>query len=99
MIIFNIYDNHFAELKDSELLQERLNLASAAEPYVGKYYSADYIRRKVLRQTDQEIIDQDKQIKQEIAKGIIPDPNAPVDENGNPIEGGGEEINPEGGEI
>ncbi len=81
-----LYDNHFAELKDSELLQERLNLASAAEPYVGKYYSADYIRRKVLRQTDQEIIDQDKQIKQEIAKGIIPDPNAPVDPaTGQPI--------------
>ena len=74
-----LYDNHFAELKDSELLQERLNLASAAEPYVGKYYSADYIRRKVLRQTDQEIIDQDKQIKKEIAKGVIPDPNAPID--------------------
>jgi len=81
-----LYDNHFAELKDSELLQERLNLASSAEPYVGKYYSADYIRRKVLRQTDQEIIDQDKQIKQEIAKGIIPDPNAPVDPaTGQPI--------------
>ena len=81
-----LYDNHFAELKDSELLQERLNLASAAEPYVGKYYSADYIRRKVLRQTDQEIIDQDKQIKKEIAKGIIPDPNAPVDPaTGQPI--------------
>ena len=81
-----LYDNHFAELKDSELLQERLNLAGAAEPYVGKYYSADYIRRKVLRQTDQEIIDQDKLIKQEIAKGIIPDPNAPVDPaTGQPI--------------
>jgi len=81
-----LYDNHFAELKDSELLQERLNLASAAEPYVGKYYSADYIRRKVLRQTDQEIIDQDKQIKQEIAKGVIPDPNAPIDPaTGQPI--------------
>ena len=81
-----LYDNHFAELKDSELLQERLNLAGAAEPYVGKYYSADYIRRKVLRQTDQEIIDQDKQIKQEISKGIIPDPNAPVDPaTGQPI--------------
>jgi len=81
-----LYDNHFAELKDSELLQERLNLAGAAEPYVGKYYSSDYIRRKVLRQTDQEIIDQDKLIKQEIAKGIIPDPNAPVDPTtGQPI--------------
>jgi len=81
-----LYDNHFAELKDSELLQERLNLAGAAEPYVGKYYSADYIRRKVLRQTDQEIIDQDKQIEKEIKEGIIPDPNVPVDpETGQPI--------------
>ena len=81
-----LYDNHFAELKDSELLQERLNLAGAAEPYVGKYYSADYIRRKVLRQTDQEIIDQDKQIEKEIKEGIIPDPNIPVDPaTGQPI--------------
>ena len=81
-----LYDNHFAELKDSELLQERLNLAGAAEPYVGKYYSADYIRRKVLRQTDQEIIDQDKQIEKEIKEGIIPDPNIPVDpKTGQPI--------------
>ena len=81
-----LYDNHFAELKDSELLQERLNLAGAAEPYVGKYYSADYIRRKVLRQTDQEIIDQDKQIEKEIKEGIIPDPNVPVDPaTGQPI--------------
>ena len=81
-----LYDNHFAELKDSELLQERLNLAGAAEPYVGKYYSADYIRRKVLRQTDQEIIDQDKQIKKEIKDGTIPDPNVPVDPaTGQPI--------------
>ena len=81
-----IRDSHFAELKDSELLQERLNLAGAAEPYVGKYYSADYIRRKVLRQTDQEIIDQDKQIEKEIKEGIIPDPNVPVDPaTGQPI--------------
>jgi len=81
-----LYDNHFAELKDSELLQERLNLAVSAEPYVGKYYSADYIRRKVLRQTDQEIIDQDKQIEKEIKEGIIPDPNVPVDPvTGQPI--------------
>jgi|TARA_R100000455_G_scaffold12758_1_gene5800 hypothetical protein len=70
-----LYDNHFAELKEAELLQERLNLAQLAEPYVGKYYSQDYIRRKVLRQTDQEILDQDTLIEKEITSGVIPDPN------------------------
>jgi hypothetical protein len=86
-----LYDNHFSELKEAELLTERLNLVATAEPYVGKYYSQDYIRRKILRQTDQEIIDQDKIIEKEIKDGIIPDPNAPVDPNtGMPMDGGGE---------
>ena len=74
-----LYDNHFAELKDAELLNERLNMVQIAEPYVGKYFSQDYIRRKVLRQTDVEILEQDEQIKKEIKEGIIPDPNQPVD--------------------
>ena len=74
-----LYDNHFAELKDAELLTERLNLAATAEPYIGKYYSKDYVRRKILRQTDTEILEQDQIIDAEIKAGIIPDPNAPVD--------------------
>ena len=89
-----LYDNHFAELKDSELLQERINLATAVEPYVGKYYSADYVRRHILRQTDTEIIEEDKQIEQEIKDGIIPDPNAPIDpETGMPIDPAAPQIN------
>jgi hypothetical protein len=74
-----LYDNHFAELKDAELLNERLNMVQVAEPYVGKYFSQDYIRRKILRQTDVEIIEQDSIIKKEIENGIIPDPNQPID--------------------
>ena len=70
-----LYDNHFAELKEAELTTERINLASLAEPYVGKYYSNDYVRRKILRQTDQEIIEQDELIEKEIKDGIIPDPS------------------------
>jgi hypothetical protein len=82
-----LYDNHFSELKESELLAERLNLAATAEPYVGKYYSQDYVRRKILRQTDEEIIEQDALISKEIEEGIIPDPNAPVDpQTGLPIQ-------------
>jgi len=69
-----LYDNHFSELKESELLNERLTMVQAAEPYVGKYFSQDYVRRKILRQTDVEIIEQDKLIEKEIKAGIIPDP-------------------------
>jgi hypothetical protein len=82
-----LYDNHFSELKDSELLNERLNSLQAAEPYIGKYYSQDYVRRNILRQTDEEILEQDALIKKEIAAGIIPDPNAPIDpETGAPLD-------------
>jgi hypothetical protein len=74
-----LYDNHFAELKDAELLNERLNMVQVAEPYVGKYFSQDYIRRKILRQTDEEIIEQDKIIEKEIKDGVIPDPSIVID--------------------
>jgi hypothetical protein len=71
-----LYDNHFSELKEAELMTERLNMVATAEPYIGKYYSQDYVRRKILRQTDEEIVEQDKLIEKEIKEGIIPDPNA-----------------------
>ena len=67
-----LYDNHFAELKEAELMQERLGLVATADPYIGKYYSVDYIRRKILRQTDQEIADQNTLIIAEKEAGIIP---------------------------
>jgi len=71
-----LYDNHFAELKEAELQTERLNLLASAEPYVGVYYSQNYVRKNILRQTDGEILEQDDIIKQEIEDGKIPDPTA-----------------------
>ena len=70
-----LYDNHFAELKDKELMEGRLALLMQVEPYVGRYYSTEYVRRQVLRQRDQEIVEIDAQIEDEIARGVIPDPN------------------------
>jgi len=67
-----LYDNHFAELKEAELMQERLGLVATADPYIGKYYSVDYIRRKILRQTDQEIVDENALMTVEKEAGIIP---------------------------
>ena len=82
-----LYDNHFSELKETELFNERMAAATAAEPYVGRYYSQDWVRRKLLRQTDEEILEQDKIMEKEIADGVIPDPMAPVDpETGQPMQ-------------
>ena len=82
-----LYDGHFSELKETELMNERLNLAAAVQPYIGTYYSKDYVRRKVLRQTDQEIVDQDKLIAKEIKDGQYADPkeNPPMGPGGSPI--------------
>jgi len=80
-----LYDNQFSELKESELMNERLATLATIEPYIGKYYSNDFVRRKILRQTDSEIIEIDDQIEQEIRDGIIPDPNAVDPITGEPL--------------
>ena len=85
-----IYDNQFDELKDAELMNSRLGVVNQIEPYLGKYYSVEYVRRNILRQTDQEIIEIDAQIEDEIEKGILPDPEemAGVGSDGQPVDGG-----------
>ena len=80
-----LYDNQFAELKESELVQNRLGILATIEPYIGKYYSTEYVRKRVLRQTDQEIIEIDEQIDDEIKKGIIPDPSTIDPVTGQPL--------------
>ena len=65
-----VYDNHFAELKDHELMTERLNIMVAIEPYIGTYYSRDYVKRKVLRQTDEEIEEMTQEMEEENAMGV-----------------------------
>ena len=87
-----LYDNQFAELKETEMIQGRLGNLAQIEPYIGKYYSTEFVRKRVLRQTDQEIEEIDMQIEDEIQKGIIPNP-AEVDPiTGEPLpqEGGGD---------
>ena len=71
-----LQDGHFAELKESEMLMERLRVADSMRDYVGKYFSVEYVRKQVLRQTEREISDIDKQIKKEIDDGIIAMPDA-----------------------
>ena len=85
-----LYDNQFAELKESEMIQSRLGNLATIEPYIGKFYSTEYVRKKILRQTDSEIVELDQQIEDEISKGILPDPSQidPITGQPLPQEGG-----------
>ena len=60
--VFNT-DNYFWDLKESEILAERMKMLSFVEPYVGKYFSTEYVRSKILRQTEEEIRDIDDQMQ------------------------------------
>ena len=80
-----IADNYFSELKDQEILNERMNLVTTMDPFAGRYFSLDYIRRKVLRQSDAEIKEIDKQMEGEIESGKLPDPAAVDPVTGEPL--------------
>ncbi len=58
-------DNHFTELKEAEILRERLDTLGGIADYIGKYYSNEYVRKYVLRQTEEDIKIIDAQIKDE----------------------------------
>ena len=80
-----LYDNQFAELKESELVNGRLATLATIEPYIGKYFSQEYVRKRILRQTDSEIIEIDEQIEQEIKDGTLPDPSTIDPITGQPL--------------
>ena len=85
-----IYDNQFAELKETEMMNERLGTLAQIEPYIGRFYSQEWVRKNVLRQTDGEMEELDEQIEQEIKDGIIPDPSAVDPITGEPLPAEGE---------
>jgi hypothetical protein len=58
-------DNHYSELKDSEILQQRMGLLQLMDPYIGKYYSMEWARKNVLHLDEKEIKEMDKQIEDE----------------------------------
>ena len=50
-----VSDSHFAELKEYEIVNERMSVLRDVQEYVGQYYSLEYVRKNILRQTDREI--------------------------------------------
>ena len=67
-------DNHFTELKDGEILDNRANLARNMQELVGKYYSHSWVRREILKQSDDVIEEMDKEIAEEKDKEQYMDP-------------------------
>jgi hypothetical protein len=62
-------DNNFVELRDAELLRERINLLMQVDPFVGRYYSSEWVKRHVLQLTKEQIEEMDKEIKKEDSDG------------------------------
>jgi len=69
-----LFDNHFNELKEQEMMLQRMNLVTQMDPFLGKYFSVDYIRRQILQQTEKEMKEMDKQIKGDIDSGLAMNP-------------------------
>ena len=74
-------DNNFTELKEAELITNRILLLQYVDPFVGRYYSKEWVRKNVLKQTDEDISEIDEQIANELAN----EP-PPTDAMGNPID-------------
>lgn len=71
-------DNNFDELKEAELLTNRLNMLAQADPFVGRYFSLAWVRKNIMHFTDEDIKELDKEIREET-------PPAMVDPNGFPV--------------
>ena len=64
-------DSYFRKKKKNELIKERIDLLQTVDDYIGKYYSIEYVRKNILKQTEDEIKEIDAQIKSETASGDI----------------------------
>jgi hypothetical protein len=65
--VFN-RDSYFNDLKDAEILSSRMELAVQMEPLIGKYFSSNYIRKNILKQTEEEIEQLNGEMAIDIAK-------------------------------
>ena len=62
-------DNHFAELKDAEVLQNRLNTLDQISSYVGEYFSREWVMKNVMMMSDEDIDQMKDQVEGENASG------------------------------
>lgn len=85
-----VIDNNYSELKETELLQNRLNILSTIDQFKGTYYSQEWIWKNICRLTEEEIEEMKNQITSEKQEGLYPDPNALTDPSVGGSEGQGD---------
>jgi hypothetical protein len=78
-------DNYFVELKEAEILKKRMETLDSIDPRVGIYFSKNWVRRNILKQTDEEIKIMDDEINMEKNTGEIAD-TGPLNAEDNPPE-------------
>jgi len=78
-------DNNFTEMRDSELLRERVTLLQTVDPYIGRYYSANWVRKNILQMDDELIQQMDREIAKEDKDGT----------GGPTLQAGGEQVSPD----
>ncbi len=69
-----VADNYFSELKEQEIMNERMALVAQMDPFAGKYFSLEYMRKHILKQTEPEFEEIEGQMEQEIADGKLVSP-------------------------
>ena len=74
-------DNNFTEMREAELLKERMSVLQLVDPYIGKYYSLNWVKQNILQFTEEEIEKMDEEMKDEEDKGIG-GPTVPADAQG-----------------
>ena len=72
IIVDYVRDNHFTELKDTELIRERMQTMDQIQQYVGEYFSKEWVMKNVLRLSDDDMKDMKAQMKAEVDSGEIP---------------------------
>ena len=69
-----LFDNHFNELKNIEMFNQRIATVTQMDPFVGKYFSVAHVRKEVLGQTNRDMRELDREMQQEIDAGIVMSP-------------------------
>ena len=69
-----LFDNHFNELKNIEMMNQRMATVTQMDPFAGKYFSVQYVRKHILGQTNKDIRELDKEMQSEIDSGLVMSP-------------------------
>lgn len=73
-----MHDNYFEELKEAEILSEKLNTLSQVEQYIGQYFSREWVYKNVLFMSDEDIKNMKKEMDAERKEGLYDDPSVPM---------------------